>query len=107
MLVYTWDLKSHDQLKKILELSLRLNGFHVDLNPSNGHKLQKGQDKFEPPIKTVVMQTESFFMKFLHDTRDGGGKVNLPDVMVDKLIRDLELRLLEKEVTKNASIKNF
>ena len=101
MLVYTWDLKSHDQLKKILELSLRLNGFHVVINPSNGHKLQKGQEKFEPPIKTVVMKTESFFMKFLHDTRDGGGKVNMPDGMANNLIRDLELKLLEKEVIKN------
>jgi len=98
MKTYTWELKSHDQLKRILELSLKLNGFHVEFNPSNGHKLQKGQDRFEPPIKTVVMQTESFWCKFLYDTRDGGGKINIPDALVDRLIWELELKLLAKEV---------
>ena len=98
MLVYTWDLKSHDQLKKILELSLRLNGFHVEINPSNGHKLFPGQEKYEPPIKTVKIMTKSFWIKFLHDTEDGAGKINMPDGFANNLIRDLELKLLEKEV---------
>lgn len=98
MLVIPWNLKSHDQLKRILELSLRLNGFHVEINPSNKHKLFRGQEKFEPPIRTVVMKTESGWMKFLHDTKDGFGKVNMPDAMVDNLIKELELRLLAKEV---------
>ena len=105
MLVYTWDLKSHDQLKKILDLSLTLNGFHVTINPSNGHKLQKGQEKFEPPIKTVTMRTGSLWVKFLHDIRDGGGKVNMPDGMVNTLIGELELRLLERE-TVQKSLEN-
>ena len=101
MLVYTWDLKSHDQLKKILELSLRLNGFHVELNPVNGHKLFPGQEKYEPPIKTITMRTKSFWIKFLHDTKDGGGKINMPDPLVDRLTRELELMLRGKEVVKH------
>ena len=93
MKAFTLELRSHEQLKKILELSLKLNGFDVQLNPTNGHKLQKGQGLYDSPISTVELKTTSGYCKFLHDTRDGYGKVNMTDSMADALIEELERRV--------------
>ena len=97
MKIYTWELKSHNQLKTILELSLKLNGFDVKLNPANGHKLFKGQELFDCHISTVVLKTESGYCKFLHDTKDGYGKVNMSDSMAVALIQELQTRVEAKE----------
>lgn len=101
MKIYTLELKSHNQLKEILVLSLKLNGFDVQLNPTNNHKLQKGQELYNSAITTVEIRTVSGYCKFLHDTRDGYGKVNMTDSMADALIGELGRRVENARTREN------
>ena len=104
MKVYTEELTDHERLKTILELLLKLSGFEVVMNNDNGHKLFSGQKDYNSPIRTVVLRTESTYIKFLRNERNGFGKINMSDVMADNLISELRTKIAIRDRAKEIAL---